>query len=41
VYACAGCDRSARVRWRFDLQGVEDDIDLVVIGGSVASAETR
>jgi hypothetical protein len=31
VYACTDCDPAATVRWRFDLAGVEDDIDLVVL----------
>jgi hypothetical protein len=31
LYACAGCDPAATVRWRFELDGVEDDIDLVVL----------
>ena len=31
LYGCAGCDRAASVHWRFDLEGVEDDIDLVVL----------
>jgi len=31
VYGCAGCDPAATVRWRFELDGVEDDIDLVVL----------
>ncbi|MET0232643.1 MAG: hypothetical protein ABW186_17060 [Rhodanobacteraceae bacterium] len=32
LYACA-CDPSALVRWRFELEGVADDIDLVVLQG--------
>jgi hypothetical protein len=31
VYGCADCDPAATVRWRFELEGVEDDIDLVVL----------
>ena len=34
VYGCAGCDPAATVRWRFELDGVEDDIDLVVLQAS-------
>ena len=30
LYGCA-CDASADVHWRFDLEGVADDIDLVVL----------
>lgn len=35
VYGCAGCDAAATVRWRFDLEGVEDDIDLIVLQAPV------
>jgi hypothetical protein len=31
VYGCARCDAAATVQWRFELEGVEDDIDLVVL----------
>ena len=31
VYGCGGCDPAATVHWRFELEGVEDDIDLVVL----------
>lgn len=31
VYGCAGCDPAASVHWQFALEGVEDDIDLVVL----------
>jgi len=31
VYGCADCAADAAVRWRFELEGVEDNIDLVVL----------
>jgi hypothetical protein len=31
IYGCAGCDPAATVHWRFDLEGVESNIDLVVL----------
>jgi hypothetical protein len=31
IYGCAGCDPAAKVHWQFELTGVEDDIDLVVL----------
>ena len=31
IYGCASCDRAAAVHWRFELEGVQDDIDLVVL----------
>jgi hypothetical protein len=34
VYGCGGCDPSATAHWRFELTGVEDDIDLVVLQAS-------
>jgi hypothetical protein len=34
VYRCAACDPAATVRWRFELTGVEGDIDLVVLQAS-------
>jgi len=33
LYGCA-CEPSASVRWRFELEGVADDIDLVVLQGA-------
>lgn len=31
LYACAACDPGATAHWRFELEGVEDDIDLVLL----------
>jgi len=31
IYGCAGCDPVAPVHWRFELEGVESNIDLVVL----------
>jgi len=31
IYGCAGCDPAAPVHWRFELEGVESNIDLVVL----------
>jgi hypothetical protein len=31
IYGCPSCDLAASVGWRFELTGVEDDIDLVVL----------
>jgi hypothetical protein len=31
LYGCVGCAADASVHWRFELEGVEDDIDLAVL----------
>jgi len=31
IYGCGSCDPAAKVHWQFDLTGVADDIDLVVL----------
>ena len=40
LYGCAGCERSAEVHWHFELDGVEDDIDLVVLDGVRPAGDT-
>lgn len=41
VYGCSECAAAGPVRWKFELEGVEDDIDLVVLrangGGSTVT----
>ncbi|HKE47667.1 MAG TPA: hypothetical protein VKB52_06355 [Rhodanobacteraceae bacterium] len=34
LYRCADCDAATTVHWRFELQGVADDIDLAVLRGA-------
>ena len=41
LYACAACERSADVHWRFELDGVEDDIDLVVLDGVHVAGDSK
>jgi hypothetical protein len=45
IYRCNGCAPGEPVHWRFDLEGSEDTIDLVVIddyrGRPGADAATR
>jgi hypothetical protein len=31
VYGCSDCAAGQIVRWRFELEGVEENIDLVVL----------
>jgi hypothetical protein len=41
VYACADCAADAVVRWRFELEGVEDNIDLVVLKAKRSEEPTQ
>jgi hypothetical protein len=41
IYGCSGCAASAPVHWRFDLVGVEDDLDLVALEGRAAVDQSR
>ncbi|MGH8174409.1 MAG: hypothetical protein ACREPX_14815 [Rhodanobacteraceae bacterium] len=39
VYGCADCAADQSVRWNFELEGVEDDIDLVVLHAPQAAVQ--
>ena len=40
VYGCSDCAAGQTVRWRFELEGVEDNIDLVVLNAKPIRAAT-